>query len=291
MAFERDLYTLRGGDPWGAEPEDPYLVDRAFSGVERLLSSALDGLLGSSNGALDADQWGVVVQFVAALFVRAPEFAMRFEERLDRLFDTDRWRDRVPVSDNTNYARIFELQRLYAPVMRAEWRVLHFPPNFRGVTSDRGLSPMRTPHGALGYAIPLSTSAVLAVTYGPEGLDIVWDGHRWNVVGIEHHTVPRENASWLCEVLAQGCRAEVYGPTRSAVQQATADQSSWQVPAADPGPDLLVGPDAKLRDEETLLMKFTSLTGRPPSAEDPKWVSLTPPDRRRRPPPDAHRTD
>jgi hypothetical protein len=122
IGFVNKLYDVSSTGLWLASgAEDPGSVDRMISGYESQLPDVLDLLdLLDRTARVPLRAWlRVLVPFIAAMFVRGRDFGARFEGR--------------PVvraagasgRDNTNRARLLELQRLLAPVTCARWVVLH----------------------------------------------------------------------------------------------------------------------------------------------------------------------
>src|SRR5829696_8082619 len=114
VAAIRNLYTLV------ATEYDTEMVDKIWTDYERNLHKAMTLLIG---GEVDAETWvRVLVPFVACMLVRGPDFDKRFERRISALgIDTEAGH---VSKDNTNHARLLELQRLLGPVVVAKWVVL-----------------------------------------------------------------------------------------------------------------------------------------------------------------------
>lgn len=165
VGYARELYTLtdnRDGR-FGAVPET--FVDESWGKVERRLPAALDELSGATEGLLRASTFAeVLVPFAASLFVRAPEYDARRAGRLRRVFGpaSERplgLRDIENSRTQVNLSRVFELQRLFAPVMRADWALLKVKAGAPSlVTND------------LGYALwtPNQEPAAIIVPVSPE---------------------------------------------------------------------------------------------------------------------------
>src|SRR5205807_1990573 len=121
---------------------------------EGRLADAIDDLI---DRKLNAITWaGVLVPFVAALMVRGRDFNERFEYRL-RAF-AGIWQP-----DNTNHARLFELQRLLGPVLAARWIVMATTGGSALITNDVGFAFFRDPSGEHGLAVPLGHRHVLGL--------------------------------------------------------------------------------------------------------------------------------
>ena len=88
------------------------------------------------------------VPFVAGLFARPPEFVDEFTERIPVELRN------APTGGMTQYeqatvARCQDFQRLLAPVMTAQWTIVHFPDTVQLTTNDRGFATTHVPAGAL----------------------------------------------------------------------------------------------------------------------------------------------
>jgi hypothetical protein len=116
IGYTNNLYRV--SRPMSAGNVDLDTVDGAVSGYETALPMMLDRLDRCESIALQS--WlRTLVPFVASIFIRGNDFAARFEAR--RVVQASG----VSSSDNTNGARLIELQRLFAPVLCARWVVLH----------------------------------------------------------------------------------------------------------------------------------------------------------------------
>jgi hypothetical protein len=128
-----DFYTLKS-----SQFDAPRVVDAAFSYYEGPLSNAINLLI---SGVVDAHTWlTVLVRFVAGLLVRGPDFNRRFLRRFSDSFRAELAKlDPVFYGlDNTNFARIFEHQRLLAPICGAAWTVLETLGGVEQITNDLG---------------------------------------------------------------------------------------------------------------------------------------------------------
>jgi hypothetical protein len=159
LGAKNDFYTL-AESPLIATPGHHDFVDKAFSFYEPRLAEAIDRLVA---GNIDIKTWaGTLVPFVAALLARGPDFADRFERRLEYL-GLASYTAECP--DNTNLARLMELQRLLAPILVACWRVIRMQGRGELIVSDTGYVPFQNPElMETGIAIPLNRRAALLVT-------------------------------------------------------------------------------------------------------------------------------
>lgn len=268
VGYRRDLYTLNESPYVGGET-DPFAVDRWLSASEGGLPNAVRTLVDSREScAISAHTWSLtLVPFVAGLFVRTPEFAVRFQLRMERLFGSA-WRDvmKHASADNTNLARIFEFQRLRAPVMWHRWTVIHFEGESPSlITSDVGYAPhMNTRDGAIGYVVPLRPNAALGLSRQPGGVrevDIAWSGTEW-ITRIEHVDLDPSDASSLNDAIAAHAVEEIYGKTNAAIAAVLPLVGSGQGVAV--GPDLLADSSAQVREAEMDWFEFIGFIGRRP---------------------------
>lgn len=132
------------------------IVDSIWSDYEKFLIPAIQSLI---SGTLTAVTWArVLVPFVTAILVRGPEFESRFEERLGPLKE-------FPMStDNSDKARIMELQRLLAPILAAEWILMRTEGNEKLIINDNGYIPYFDAQlNQAGYALPVTPNYILGI--------------------------------------------------------------------------------------------------------------------------------
>src|SRR5262249_23751024 len=152
---------------------------------------------------VDAQVWaGVLVPFLAQLFVRPPEFGTRFESRLDGLLGPA-WVD-LAHRDNTNLARLMELQRLYSAVMCAQWDLCLNRSAVPIITNDCGYTGTENRTGQLGYAFPLGPDVVVVLYYGGRRVTLDWDDSSatWWVRGIARSDLSAGDVRGLNRALA-----------------------------------------------------------------------------------------
>lgn len=223
LGYVRDLYTLI--EDHGQPPD---MIDRAWRVYEPGLPDGIAALIDSHARPLRADVWTrVLVPFVVGLFVRGPEFNRRFETRLVPIIGTtSTFFTPTRITDNTNQARLFEMQRLMFPIATAEWTVVHCTGSGIAITSDVGYCLMRhLQGGGVGYAIPLRPDAVLVLRKGPHHLIAHSAGGSWVMGGIQHAAGAPETISGLNTAIATTAMAEVYGPTERVVDTSA---QAWQ---------------------------------------------------------------
>lgn len=227
VACQRDYYTLFD------ETKDPEEVDKVWSEYEHTLASAIEQLISKS---INAEDWTrVLVPFVSGLLVRGPDFEQRFGARLSGLgvssvssvgASSDR--------DNTNRARLFELQRLLAPVLAAKWIVFETQGDGPLITNDIGFAGYVDGRiGELGIAVPMTLSHVLLLVPTRDRVIVgVRDG-RWVPI-IEYRQLHAGNHLKLNETLGRWARRFLFGPDEAAVRQYLTQQISPS-PVPEPG--------------------------------------------------------
>jgi len=132
-------------------------VDQHVAGYESALPFVLDQLKASEPIALKP--WlRTAVPFVAAAFVRGPDFNKRFERRS---FVEATAGSVSP--DNTNNARSIELSLLLAPVMAARWVIFHGASlETPFIINNLGITP--SADGAdRGFVIPISNYTAIGI--------------------------------------------------------------------------------------------------------------------------------
>jgi len=187
-------------------------VDHSVAGYERRLPAALDKL--ELTHHVNLDTWlRVLVPFVASMFVRGHDFSQRFEDRPVVRMALE---NALVDDDNTNRARIMEMQRLLAPVMCARWVVMHYTGAGTFITNDLGLMGTRdVPRDANGWAIPIGLRAVLGIFPRKQSIVAYYQNGSWvpviehrNVVGQQFHGANRGMANFATQWIA-GCEPSV----------------------------------------------------------------------------------
>jgi len=135
-------------------------VDSSLTGYERQLRTTLDRVERAHK--IDLETWlRVLVPFVASMFVRGFEFSERFEAR--PIVNAVRAAGLVD-EDNTNRARLMEMQLLLAPVMCARWVVMHHRGQETFIINDLGLMGTRdVPRAESGWAIPIGLRTIIGI--------------------------------------------------------------------------------------------------------------------------------
>lgn len=208
LAAINNFYTLKDkAQPWYRI--SPNAIDNVWFGYEENLSAAIEALI---NGTIDASTWArSLVPFIASLFVRGPDFNRRFEARLAGFP-----KDKMSI-DNTNLARIMELQSLLAPILAAKWIVYTATGNNCLITNDVGFAVhlnMRTHE--LGFAIPLDMWHVLVIVPTRSRLILAVKNGKW-VPLIDYGVIPTDTYE-LNATLAAGAYKLVFGPDEKTIR-------------------------------------------------------------------------
>lgn len=97
---------------------------------------------------------------MASLFVRGPNFTHRFEKRIDSL-QTQAIDD---INEKPDNSRIFELQRILASVMAANWILCKVLGQKEVIMNDIGYVPYRNDKtNQLGFSIPIDPKTILII--------------------------------------------------------------------------------------------------------------------------------
>jgi tetratricopeptide (TPR) repeat protein len=197
---------------------------------------------------MEAITWvQVLVPFVACLFVRGPDFNERFEARLAGLD--------VPLpEDNTNRARLFELQRTLGPIAGAKWLLYEAVGDDSIITSDLGFAPfVDAPTGEFGVAIPLDRKHILGLVPKRQWPVAIAREDRWYPT-IKYITLDPGNHQGFNEAVADSAQQWIYGPDVTTVKR--------YLPPASTGPEV---PD---------LMQMGFLSSREQRAHEFTWHRL-----------------
>ncbi len=200
-------------------------VDDIWGEYEKKLDSALTALSDFRQNSIDANTWlRVLVPFVASLFVRGPEFVDRFNERevVKEIYQSDfgdeNWR-----KDNTNIARVFEMQRLLTPVIAARWVVMHKHESDPFITNERSFGLFLPPGSETpGIAIPLGKETVLGLipTWPDAGKFILIEkGKRQWRTPIERVYLSGNNFNDFNRTFAETSTNFIIGPSAESVEQ------------------------------------------------------------------------
>jgi hypothetical protein len=236
---------------------------------EKALPHAISTLAIGGAHQLSAEIWlRVLVPFVASLFVRGPEFNRRFESR-SPIRDLQAFYGLTGFRDNTNMARLMEMQRLLFPIMCAEWTLAFCGGSGTLVTNDIGYSLLIDPaSGEPAYVVPLCPSMTLKLNKGRSCLQMCWTGERWAMQGIAHATLFPEGVTNVNTSMAAMAIREIYGPTEAVVESCT---SSWRsanrVPVPTPGPLYLTMDARTMQNQELTWHRMVSVLAGPPQPD------------------------
>jgi hypothetical protein len=178
IAAKARLYTLPNPKPGWLEHLDTW-------GYEQGLTEALD-IFECRSTRIDAKAWvRNLVPFVAGLFARGPDLN----------------------EGKNNEGRMMAFQEMLAPIMAAEWRVLHYPAPCL-TTTDRAFTSLNAPVGN-GIAIPIDPRTALLLVLGSSRV-IERENGRWTV-RLSHHEMDASDACSLNSALAKTAIALVIG--------------------------------------------------------------------------------
>jgi len=220
VAAINNLYTL------AESRNDPGLIEKIWSKFERNLSEAIDLLIA---GRLDARSWiRILVPFVAAMLVRGPDFNLRFERRL-RALGLDPHMD-LTSEDNTNGARLLELQRLLGPVAVAKWTVVHVIGKEPLITNDLGYAPyLNKVTGETGISIPLNLTYTLSISPRTRREILRAQSGRWIPVIDYFHNMPNNHED-LNNALSSIAQHFIFGPDDTTIEKYLSSSSKVSFP-------------------------------------------------------------
>ena len=199
-----DFYTLK------EMPESPNLIDDIWSSYENQLPFAISQLCeGHISGLLWAT---VIIPFVAGILARGPDFNTRFENRLSTIglgeFNTP---------DNTNFARLMEIQRLRPALMVARWIVLETHAQ-NIITTDIGFMPFENAElGTLGLAIPLGLNSLLLLSPSTKKVIAYEFEGEWFPT-IEYSEISAHDYLTLNVALGKSAQRFLFGPDEDIVR-------------------------------------------------------------------------
>jgi hypothetical protein len=204
VAYKTSLYTLE--ELWVGETIR--MVDDVWTRLEAQLPQMLT-VLEETDGLVDARLWGeAMVPFIASLFVRTPDFGKHFKLRFAVL---GRKGSALTQPDSITQARLLQLQRLFAPVMRARWRLLRGPDEAPLITSNLALAPFSIGSDD-GWIVPLGRSMALHLSPRPR-TPRVWltapSGQTF--VDVEVHTMTAAQCDVVNRAMAAHAPEEIYG--------------------------------------------------------------------------------
>jgi hypothetical protein len=216
IGCEDNLYQLFGSD-------NPFDVDAVWTRYEGRLGPALDELARPGQKTINAKDWlRALVPFIASLFVRGKEFGARYDSRMAEIYADEAYSDPDKRSDNTNNARLIEFNRFLAPIMAAQWVVMHTDGTVPVVTNELGFTYfLPQGHTVPSIAIPIASNAILGITrtWPNSGRLIMKDGGtgQWRTT-IERIDLTLEDQHMIHDALAKISHSFLIGPTASTVE-------------------------------------------------------------------------
>ena len=212
IGFTKGLYDVSSTGVWlPPGVEDPGSVDGMITGYEPELPAALDLL--DDGARLQLRPWlRVLVPFVAAMFVRGRDFGGRFERRPVVKASG------VSSRENTNGARLLEMQRLLALVVCARWVVLHQAGRESFTVNDLGLMPTRDLGlQQEGFAIPIGRGSVLGI-FPQSTRTVAWYDAGWQSV-IEHRFLDTTEVAGFNRSMAECATEWIAGAEREVIER------------------------------------------------------------------------
>jgi hypothetical protein len=205
LAKITDIYTLE------EHPVNPNVVDDIWLEYEKRLAECIDSVIAGSISALD---WSsVLVPFVTCLFVRGPDFDERLNTRLMSFGLPEA--ELASRTDNTKQARIMEIQRLLAPVLVAEWKVVSLRDGKPLMTNDWAfllVGPYK------GISIPLGRHHVLQLVPRKFRTIATLKDGRWEAV-ISHLTANATDRLSFNRAMAENARRFLFASDCSLVKK------------------------------------------------------------------------
>ena len=246
------------------------VVDRQWRVYEPSLPWAIAAAAQVPEMILDARAWVVLIQLVAGLFVRVPDYAERDAASLRSVFG-----DQLPeglTPDNTNLNRLFDFQWLMSTLLFCRWTLIRLQEPVL-VSNDNGFCMGRDFEGRPCAAVPLRPDLTVLVSRGPGNLRAWWDGGKWRMEGF--HVVANVDPSVSVgqnRALAATAHHEVFGQSKEAVAEAVAVWESHPVRANEVPPPQLLYPDVAARQAiEQQIFTAMRLFASPPAMEPP-WL-------------------
>lgn len=184
------------------------------------IPSALDALI---NQKINAKQWiTTLVPFVCSLLVRTPEFVGRFKRRMENLIGFSQ--------EFSDTIRLLEFQRLLAPILAGDWKVLEASGQGQVLLSDVGFLPfVDGPSNLSGVAISLSSRHVLIIVPNRRKVLAVFDGDKWLPVLTYSKMVPGNLHSYNKSV-ANFAQNTLIGPTEASLKPYITRQDDFSKP-------------------------------------------------------------
>ena len=206
LARIKNLYGINTNSEQGQR-----LVDAVWIDYEAKLASAIDDLI---YGSITSEKWlRTLVPFVACLFIRGPDFNIRFDQRIREISSIEQ------PKGYTNSARIFELQRLLGPVLASDWIVAKAVGEGLLITNDLGYAPfIHGPTGQIGVSIPIGHKHILQLIPKRSRRILVLNSGVW-IPKIKYASLISKNHIGLNESIAQIAQRYIFGPDLASLRK------------------------------------------------------------------------
>lgn len=213
-----NLYTVSGDN--SDLPGD--FIEKVWNKYEDRLSYAIKKLI---NGSITASEWlRILVPFVAGLLLRGPDFDSRFTKRIDDL-NLSKYNSK----DNTNYARLIELQRLIGPIAVAKWILIKVISDQPNITTDIGYAPFKNEEiGDIGMAIPLDLDHILLIVPQYERKILFLQKGIWLPI-IEYFVDETNSNNKLNETMANYAQRFIYASDLGLIKKLITYKSSMEI--------------------------------------------------------------
>jgi hypothetical protein len=243
----------------------PELVDKSFGGYEAKILTAIELLIQHKILALD---WAsTLVQFIAGMLVRGPDFKRRFEKRIEAFGD-------IPLGDNnTDFARLFEHQRLLTVIAAAEWVVMEIFGDGLLITNDIGYMPflaVSSPNP--GIAIPLTSRYILGIFPSLVRAIAYTDGSEWYPV-IKYVRLDRNNHHGFNETMCKFADRFIYCGSADTIRKYPINYTDRNFPIPEPG-ELGFNQGLIAMKHDMGLFELITLFGTPPDKKE-SWKHIS----------------
>jgi hypothetical protein len=238
LAAKNNFYTI--------DNRDPRIIDKIWLGYESAFDGAVNALI---EGNITALAWArTLVPFVAAMLVRGPDFNARYE---NRSFVRDYAQNHKLSVDNTNGARVIELQRLLGPIAAAQWVVSYLEGDEQLITNDVGFAASQNiDTGELGLAIPLDLNHVLTVVPRKKSVIALDQDGIW-YPNIKHTSIKAGNENALNNAIVAGAQRFIFGSNKELIARLVLERQDIHSSRGTPEPGeigFLTGSDARVHE-------------------------------------------
>lgn len=256
LCAENDFYTI--------SHNQPRIVDDIFSVYEGSLSESIDNLI---TRTIDALAWAqTLVPFASGLLVRGRDFDQRFARRLFIAFGAAISSVLRGGTDNTNLARLMEMQRLQASVLGAKWTVVAAAGGLQQITNDLAFNAhLESSSGSKGIAIPIGLHHIVTIIpTTSRHVVAIGRGGKW-YPKIEYATMTEAQQDGFNHCLATSAQRFLIGPDEAAVARYANRQNA---PPQVPEPSMLgFMSGAMARQYEHTYARLLTALDTPPSID------------------------